>query len=150
MTAPADLGRGRDILDPVWLSGTASPLLRIPARQIDVSRQQFSFFRIETEGLGVLGLVVRRVATSRGAQGDRALGSVMARGRTCQSAKMMEAVTVRRCWKKSRLVPRAAMALRQARTLSVATVWKAKARRLKVTRRLARVSLPWPKLCSRW
>src|SRR3982751_533186 len=33
------------------------------------------------------------------------------------------------------------MALRQARTLSVATVWKAKARRLKVTRRLGKGEL---------
>src|SRR3954452_24056682 len=51
--------------------------------------QQFSFFRIETEGVSVLGLVARRVATNRGAHGGRALGSVMARSRICQSGKMM-------------------------------------------------------------
>src|SRR4051795_13062437 len=52
---------------------------------------------------------------------------------------------VRRCSKKRYLAPRAATAVRHARTQRLATVWKAKASRL----RLTRVFLPWPKLCSR-
>ena len=40
-------------------------------------------------------------------------------------------------------------ALRQPSTASLATVWTLKARRLSITSTLARVSFPWPKLCSR-
>ena len=61
-----------------------------------------------------------------------------------QSLKTMWAVMVRRCSKKRYRAPRAAMAVRQARTQIWETVWKAKASRLRVTRTLARVFLPWP------
>src|ERR1035437_3864122 len=56
---------------------------------------------------------------------------------------------VRRCSKKRYVGPRATTAARQARTARKAAVWKAKASRLRVTKTLARVSLPCPKLCSR-
>src|SRR4029077_12614988 len=51
---------------------------------------------------------------------------------------------VRRCSKKRYRAPRASRAVRQARTQSWATVCKAKASRLRGTRMLARVFLPWP------
>jgi hypothetical protein len=56
---------------------------------------------------------------------------------------------VRRCSKNRYRAPRAARAVRQARTHSWETVCRAKASRLRVTRTLARVCFPWPKLCSR-
>src|SRR4051812_2347470 len=45
--------------------------------------------------------------------------------------------------------PSVSRACRQAPVARSATVWMAKARRLKQTSRLARCCWPWPKLCSR-
>src|SRR4029077_7293152 len=68
----------------------------------------------------------------------------MALRRWVQSSKMNKAVKDRRCSKKWYRAPQAAMALRQARTQSWETVWKAKANRLRTARTLARAFLPGP------